>query len=491
MAYWSAMKVTPERLVSLIGAWTAGSGPLYERLSRALAAAIDRGELPSGMVLPTERDLAGRLAVSRTTVVGAYGLLKDEGRLESRQGRGTWVAGPTGGPAAGERAFSSELYAGILGDDDGLIDLTAACPPPTSLVAEVVAQTSGEALAGVIGGRGYLPAGLPALREAIAEHLSLRGLPTVPDEILVTTGAQQAVVLVTALFGEPGQTVLVEEATFPGVLDVARSAGMRTVGIPLDGGGVVPGALEDLLERVRPRFAYLIPAHQNPTGTVLSASRSRRVAELAARYRVPLVEDLALRDLLLDDRPLPPPIGAHAADGSVVTIGSVSKVLWAGLRVGWIRAARPTIERLMRLKITADLGSAVIAQNVAAALLPRIGEAVEERRRFLVAGHAALSASLSEHLPDWSWTPPRGGCTLWVRIPQGDARSFAQVAQRCGVAVVPGQVLSAEGGHGDHLRLPFVHEPPVIAEAVRRMARAWELYAGSGTRAEQPAELIV
>jgi DNA-binding transcriptional MocR family regulator len=490
MAYWPAMKVSAQRVVSLLGAWAAGPGPLYERLARALAAAMDRGELGAGAVLPTERELARRLAVSRTTVVGAYGLLKDERRLESRQGRGTWVAGPAGGPSA-ERAFSTELYAGILGGDDGLIDLTAACPPPTSIVAEVVERTSGPALASVIGGRGYLPAGLPALREAIAAHLEGEGLPTQPDQVLVTSGAQQAMVLVSQMLGEPGQTVLVEEATFPGILDVARGAGMRPVGIPLDEGGIVPGALEDLLERVRPRFAYLIPSHQNPTGSVLSAARSRRVAELAARYRVPVVEDHALRQLLLDDRPLPPPIATHGGEGSVLTIGSVSKVLWAGLRVGWIRAPRPTIERLMRLKITADLGSAVIAQNVAAALMPRMAEAIEERRRFLRDGHDTMTASLSEHLPDWSWTPPRGGCTLWVRMPHGDARGFAQVAQRCGVAVVPGQVLSAEGGHADRLRLPFVHDPPVIAEAVRRLARAWELYAGAGARAEQPAGLIV
>ena len=123
---------------------------------------------------------------------------------------------------------------------------------------------------------------------------------------------------------------------------------MRPVGVALDRDGIVPEALEDLLERVRPAFVYLVPAFQNPTGSVLSAARSRRVAELSARYRVPVVEDLALRNLPLDDAPLPAPIAAHAPDGSSITIGSVSKVLWAGLRVGWIRAARPVVDRLQR-----------------------------------------------------------------------------------------------------------------------------------------------
>ena len=485
------MKVQPDRLATLLGSWAAGTGPLYGRLARGVEGAMDRGELPPGTMLPTERDLARRLAVSRTTVVTAYGELKDAGRLESRQGRGTWVAGPAGAPPPSERPFSAELYSSILGPQPGIIELTAACPPAPSMVARVLSETSGADIVRDIGGTGYLPAGLPALRERIAEHMSLGGLPTRPDEILVTTGAQQAIGLAVMLLGGAGQSLLVEEATYPGALDISRGLGMRPVGVALDRDGVVPEALEDLLERVRPAFVYLVPAFQNPTGSVLSAARSRRVADLSARYRVPVVEDLALRHLPLDDAPLPAPIAAHAPDGSSITIGSVSKVLWAGLRVGWIRAARPVVDRLQRLKIGADMGSPIPSQSLTCELLPRIGEAVEERRAFLVRGHDALSASMAEHLPDWTWEPPRGGCTLWVRMPGGDARALGQVAQRCGVNVVPGQVLSAEGRHADRLRLPFVHEPAVIAEAVRRLSVAWEIYAGTGSRPQEPVSLIV
>lgn len=284
--------------------------------------------------------------------------------------------------------------------------------------------------------------------------------------------------------------MLTEEVTYPGVLDVVRGAGMRPMGVPLDEGGILVDALEDLLERVRPRFVYLVPAHQNPTGSVLSERRSRLVGEMAARSRVPVVEDLALRRLRLDDRPLPAPIAAHAPE-AVISIGSASKVLWAGLRIGWIRAPHPVVERLTRLKIMSDMGTSVISQHLAARLMPSIDEATEERRRHLIEGYGALSGALSEHLPEWTWDPPRGGCTLWVRLPSGDARAFGQVAQRCGVNVVPGQVLSAEGGHGDRLRIPFVHEPPVIVEAVRRMATAWDLYAGRGARMEREESLIV
>jgi DNA-binding transcriptional MocR family regulator len=485
------MKVDATRLATLLGSWAAGGGPLYDRLADAIAGAIERGELAAGTVLPTERELAARMAVSRTTVVGAYGRLKAEGRLESRQGRGTWVAGDPEGRPPAERSFSAELYTGMLGGHGDLIELTAACPPATSLVARVLAELSPGDLAPAVDGAGYLPGGLGRLRERIAEHLALTGLPTRPEQVIVTTGAHQAIGLATALLGGPGQAVLVEDATYPGALDITRGAGMRPVAVALDGEGVVPDALEDLLERVRPAFAYLVPPHQNPTGSVLSAARSRRVAELSARYRVPVVEDLALRHLQLDERPLPAPIAAHSPDASSMVIGSASKVLWGGLRVGWIRASRPVVERLMRLKIVADLGSPVLAQTIAAELLPRFEEAVAERRAFLRERYAALSRALAERLPGWTWDEPRGGCTLWVRMPSGDARALGQVAQRCGVNLVPGQVLSAEGRHEDRLRLPFVHDPPVLAEAVRRLAVAWELYAGASSRPREPAGLIV
>jgi DNA-binding transcriptional MocR family regulator len=215
------------------------------------------------------------------------------------------------------------------------------------------------------------------------------------------------------------------------------------------------------------------------------------VAELSARYRVPVVEDLALRDLWMTDRPVPAPITAHDPEALVISIGSMSKVFWGGLRVGWIRAPRPMIERLVRLKILADMGSGVLSQVIAAACLPRLEDAAGERGADLIERHAVLAGALSRRLPDWTWETPPGGCILWVRLPAGDARELAQVAHRYGVTVVPGQVLSADGGHADRLRLPFVDEPEVLEEAVRRLALAWGVYSGGVGGAEAPATIIV
>ncbi len=485
------MRISPARLAMLLGPWSANGGALYAALADALRAAMERGELPADTLLPPERDLAGRLHVSRTTVVGAYRALKGEGLLDSRQGRGTWVVAPPAPAPASDRVFSGELYADFMGGATGLIELSAAAPLPTAVVAEEIARLGPDRLAGRVEGSGYLPSGLPELRERIAELHTAQGLRTRADEVLVTTGAQQAIGLLTTLFGEAGQPVLMEEATYPGALDMVRVGAMRPVGVPLDAGGVVVDALEELLDRIRPRFAYLVPAHQNPTGTVLSEARSRRVAELSARYRVPVIEDLVLRDLPMSGRRAPAPIASHDPEALVFTIGSMSKVFWGGLRVGWIRAPRPAVERLMRLKIAADMGTSVLSQVIAAAALPRLDEAVAERRAALVEGHAALAGALSRHVPDWTWETPPGGCTLWVRLPAGDAREFAQVAQRCGVSVVPGQVLSAEGGHADRLRLPFVAEPAVLEEAARRLGVAWDLYSRGLGGGSPPASVIV
>ena len=484
------MKISPARLAMLLGPWSAPGGPLYRSLADALRGAMERGELPAATVLPAERDLAERLHVSRTTVVGAYRALKEDGLLDSRQGRGTWVLGPRAPGAATDPPFSRELYSGLLGAGGDLIELSAAAPLPTAVVAQELARTAGD-LPARVSGSGYLPSGVPELREQIAAHFDSLGVPTRADEVVVTTGAQQAIGLVTTLLGEAGQSALVEEVTYPGALDFVRGAGMRPVGVPLDAGGVRVDALEDLLERVRPRFAYLVPVHHNPTGSVLSEARSRRVAELSARYRVPVIEDLALRDLPMSEAVLPAPIAAHDPEALVISIGSMSKVFWAGLRVGWIRAPRPIAERLMRLKIMADMGTGVLSQVIAAAALPRLPEAIAERRAGLVAGHAALAGALSRHLPEWSWETPTGGCILWVRLPRGDAREFAQVAPRFGVGIVPGQVLSADGGHADRLRLPFVIEPALLEEAARRLALAWGAYAGGAAVAERPAAVIV
>jgi DNA-binding transcriptional MocR family regulator len=200
----------------------------------------------------------------------------------------------------------------------------------------------------------------------------------------------------------------------------------------------------------------------------------RAVAELAEARGLAVVEDESLAELGFAADPPPPPIAAFATRVSVLTIGSMSKLYWGGLRVGWVRGPRALVERLTRLKVAADLSGSLISQALAARLLARRDEVVRARRRESRARFEFLARRLRESLPDWSWQEPLGGLTLWVRLPFPGSEELARVAARHGVAVVPGPVHSPSRRFPDRLRLPYVLDEALLAEGIARLARAWK-----------------
>jgi DNA-binding transcriptional MocR family regulator len=313
----------------------------------------------------------------------------------------------------------------------------------------------------VTGTTGYFPAGLPALRAAIARHLTGRlGVPAQAGEVLVTTGGQQAIDLLIRCEVLPGQPVVVEDPTFPGVLDALHRSGARVIGIPA-GAGLDPGRLEHVLRTHNPAMVYLIPTYHNPTGLVMPPGHRRRVAQLATEYPATLfVDDVTLAELPLHDAPALPTLTALASgQPNVVSVGSLSKIYWGGLRTGWIKAA-------------ADLGSPAFQQAIIAALLDEHhDDIVKWRGEWLRARHDALAGALRVHAPGWSWPDPQGGLSLWVRLPGGaDAGAFAQTALRGGVAVVPGHLLSASGQASEYLRLAYTQPPGILAWAAAALA---------------------
>lgn len=467
---------------SLTGWTSSGSGPLYRRLAEAIRSAIRRSEMASGTRLPTERALAAELSVSRSTVVAAYDLLREEGWLESRQGSGTWVRRHASVVRFGEdragfvgRATTS-FRALIEGPGEGIEFTCAALSAGDLFARPSVAGALEDVDRAARNGIGYEAIGHAPLRSAIAEHLTRRwGLPTTLDEVIVTTGAQQAVGLAAALYARPGDVALVEDPTYLTAIDMFTASGVRLVSVPIGVQGVRPERLRDAMLATSPRLAYLMPTFHNPTGVLMPARERREVAELAQELQVPIVEDLTVADLTLGDEP-PPPIGAFQGDVPVLTIGSLSKVLWGGLRIGWIRAPAPVVQRLARMKLVTDHGTSTVSQIVALRLLEDMDEIRAERRAILRERKDALEGLLREHLPGWTWEPPGGGLCLWVRLPIGDATSFAHVATRNGVTVVPGPMTSVDGNFADRVRLPFVLEPDQMREGVERLARAWREY---------------
>ena len=452
-----------DRLVAQLGRWSAARGPLYLLLAERLRELIDSGQLPQRAMLPPDRALAQRLAVGRSTVVAAYEQLRQDGKVDRHQGRGTWVK-----PAvlAGVRPSAvppvNLLFVTYLEPLGDVLSLACAAPenPPPALTAALT-RAIGQLPTGDIG---YYPLGLPALRAAIADRYCRQGLPTTSEQILVTTGGQQALALITRLFLAPGDQVLVQTPTYPGALELFRDAATL----------ITPAGSDELAFAIaehRPRLAYVNPTNHNPTGATMTGLARRRLVETAAAAGTALIDDEVLADLSFDG--IRPAGLASYAPGQVLTVGSVTKLLWGGLRVGWVRGSAGDIAQLGRLKAIHDLGSAALEQLAVADLLPRLEPIIVERVAELRVRHDHLRAELGKLLPDWSVTPAAGGQCLWVRLPCGDASAFAQVALRHGVAVLPG---SALGGGEAYLRIPFTVPVEQMTECLRRIAAAWRDY---------------
>lgn len=358
----------------------------------------------------------------------------------------------------------------------GTIDLTGAYLLEPGGLPDAVLEGVFAEMGPLAETSGDSPLGYAPLREAIAVHLTARGVPTTADQILVTSGAQQAIYMVAWLYLQRGDTALVENPTYPGALDALTAVGARLVGVRTGRHGPDVASLAEHIVRTSPRLIYLIPTYQNPVGGLLGEPARRALASLIQQHQVPLLEDDSLSGLSIIGEP-PAPVAAFAPNAPILTAGSLSKLFWAGLRVGWVRAAAPTIAQLGRLKAVADLGGSLPGQVIASRLLAAYDEIRKERRPVIAQRLELATRLLAEMLPDWSWDTPQGGLCLWVRLPYGSATEFAQVALRTGVSIVAGSVASADGSFDDHLRLPFGHRPETLEEGIRRLARAWQAYA--------------
>ncbi|MEU4105010.1 PLP-dependent aminotransferase family protein [Streptomyces tanashiensis] len=327
------------------------------------------------------------------------------------------------------------------------------------------------------GSQGYHPYGLPALRAAIAERYTARGLPTLPEQILVTTGAQQAVSLVLTLLGRAGDRVLAENPSYTNALDAMRGRMLRVTPVPVTEAGWDTGLVDAALRQTAPRLAYLIPDFHNPTGRLMPTEQRRELARSARATGTWLVVDETLTDMALDvPAPLPFAAAAGGGDGEqIVSVGSLSKSCWGGLRVGWVRAASRVVTELARVRITADLSGSVLDQLVAVALMGRLDEILPRRLDELRLRRSALSDALARHVPEWRWAVPPGGMCLWIDLGRPVASSLAARALRHGVRVEGGARFGVDPGTHEHrLRIPFTLPVDVYEPAAERLAAALE-----------------
>lgn len=469
-----------------LGDWSARSGPLYARLAAAIGDAVESGDIPPGAALPPERSLAKRLAIGRSTVVHAYARLREQGVVSSRQGSGTWVTGASRIALADPPRESLRVAA--LRDPAALIDLATAALPAHPRLRGLIADLAGEddkEAAALLDSPGYQPAGLPALRHALATRLTEQGLPTSADQVLITTGDQQALSLLAEHALHAGETAVVEDPTSPGMLDVLH--GMQAV---VRGARPVTDGHEDLLrlvDRCQPSLVYLMPT-LGPQGRVLNRDARGWLARALADRDALVVDDVSQAGLAFAPEA---PLAACAEGANLVTVGSLSKLHWGGLRLGWARGAASLIAGLARAKTRADLGTPVLDQLLAVRLLDIEDEIRADRLARLRDDLAHATATLPVALPDFRWQPPDGGLNLWLRLPAGTATAFSEVAARFGVAVVPGAVLSPRGLADDHIRLVYARPREVFDEGVRRLAAAWQRYRHAAVAGEAGQEAPV
>ncbi|MGC5223288.1 PLP-dependent aminotransferase family protein [Micromonospora sp. DT81.3] len=456
-------RVSARTLENLLGPWRTRE-PAYEAIADSVRLLCLDNRLAPGTALPAERELAARLRVSRTTVAAAYRSLRDSGHIESHRGSGS-VTLPLGGSAPGGFPAS-----------EGVVDLQQASPSAWPGLAAAYGDAAANA-ASLVSRTGYDVVGRPALREAIAAHYVERGLPTTASQIMVTNGAQSAIALVASLFVSRADRVVIETPTYPHAAEAFRRRGARLVGVPVvSGHGWDLERAEHAFRRAVPSAAYLMPDFQNPTGSTMTRDERVGFAEAARQAGATLIIDETTAELDID-RPrssVPFASVAEAMGGvGLVTIGSLGKTVWGGLRIGWIRAEVDVIRRLVAARTAHDLGTPEFEQSVAEHLFRQMAEILAQRSGLLREGRDAAMAALALRMPEWDVPAVHGGVSLWVGLGEPLSSNLVMSARRRGLLLSAGPRFSVDGGHERHLRIPFTVSRHTIERAVDTLAEAW------------------
>ena len=472
-----SVSLTPGSLARLLGQWNLGAAPAYRELADVVRLLVLDGRVALDVALPSERSLAATLGISRTTVTAAYSLLRDQGFLSSGQGsRGRTCIphrGPRGTVPDGRSEFSG---APGLAVPDGLLDLAYASLPASGEVVHRAFAAALTELPALLPGFGYDALGVGPLREAIAARYTAAGVPTTADQILVTSGAQHALnIILRTLADRSGTKVLVEHPSYPNALDAIRAAGCRPVPVAMpparhgDGAGWDIEALETALRQQRPAMAYVVPDFHNPTGRLMPDSQRQQLVRAASASGTVLVVDETMRELNLDGAPSTP---LAAFGPAVVSVGSLSKSHWAGLRTGWIRAGESLIQRFAAARTTMDLGGPVVEQLAAAHLVNDLTEPLPERLASLRTNRDTLLGLIAGNLPTWQAERPGGGLSVWCRLPAPLSTALTVIAPDFGIRLAAGPRFGVGGAFEHYLRVPFTLAPEQLETAVLALRSA-------------------
>ena len=458
------------------------SRPLYLQVVEQIQERITSGVLPVGSRLPPIRQLAGELGLTRLTVHNAYAELQADGWIESFVGRGSYVAERPGAKAQLRPSSvlppTPLLRPGSLGEMlrlsqmPGIVSFAqAAAAPETFPVREF-----GAAVQHVLREDGAtlfdygITQGELVLREQMTSFLRQRAIDVSPEQIVIVGGAQQGMDIALRALVRPGDTILVEQQTYLGMVERMQMQGLRLVAVPLDEQGIRPDALETAIREHQPRLLYTIPTFHNPTGINMSVARQEALLDIARRHMLPILED-DIYGFLSYDNPPPAPLRSRDTSGIVVYLTSFSKVLMPGLRLGVLAAAPPLLESLIGLKRLSDMHSPQLIQRAVAEYLSsgHFSEHLRNANALYRTRRDAMLNSLEQHFPaEATWTRPSGGFCCWVGLPPGiRATELYEQAIEQGVGFAPGHMFFPEQPAQSYIRLAFgAHTPAAIDQGI-------------------------
>jgi DNA-binding transcriptional MocR family regulator len=458
----AARQVGTAHLAQMVDGWRDGGHSSWSSLSNRLRLLIIDGRITSGTRLPAERQLASALGLSRTTVNAAYSALRADGFLLSRRGSGSvaWVPGQPGET--------------IVPDPGTVIDLSRATSSAAPGV-HAAARRALDRLPARLTTDGYELAGLPDLQQALADRYTARGWPTTANQIVVTSGSQSAISLIAKTVLSRGDKVLVESPSSPHALDAFRNSGARLIAASVDSeSGWDIDEFERAITNFSPAIAYLMPDFHNPTALSMPQDLRTRLLRTLEGSPTILVVDEATAELNISRPWDAAPMGALSRrPEEILTVGSASKTIWGGLRVGWIRGEKHLIDRLVTARLANDLGASVLDQLTMTELLPDLAEIIEFRRRAHAESIQALKEGVAAHGVPWVIGEVEGGISAWVHLGRPVSSDLASASLRHGLLIGAGPWFGVDGAFERFIRIPITASPDAISRSLTILNAAW------------------
>lgn len=436
-----------------------GRAPLYRQIASHLRRMIQNVTLPCGTRLPGSRDLAHNLGVSRTTVVLAYDLLEDDGFIEQKGRKGSFVS------------WKKTQTPDNARECGPVWDLASGLPSGDLVPWERVASLTREAL--FEAGPGSLfdtpPEGLPGLRSALVRHAARRGIPAGRDQVIVTSGARHALsASIEALAAKGVRRLWIEELTYPEIVRMATASGMDVRTVPME----IPLFVDALATIARGEVLYLIPSFHNPTGRTLSIDVRRVILAAASSRGFWVIEDDAYGELRFSEESVPA-LKSIDADNRVIYLGSFSQLLFPGMRIGYVLLPEDVKNEFLSVLGRSSGATSSFVQQVVYAFIEdgSLEESLDMARNAMAARMRTLCLELSNRMPRCVFNPPKGGIYLWLQTPGIDGSILFEAAGKADVAVVPGSVFVHPVGNVEAVRLSVSRiSSAMIQEAVSRVA---------------------